>query len=151
MPHPPCIVIDTNAVLDWLVFGDRASFAFGKAIVENRLTWLATSSMRTEFDDVLSRPTFAAFQHRVQASADSWATHARMVDAPEPIGPLRCRDPDDQIFIDLALRQRCMWLITRDRALLALAGRARAWGVLVVTPAVLAASAALATGPVPGE
>ena len=54
------------------------------------------------------------------------------VAAPGP--PLRCRDPDDQMFIDLALSARAQWLVTRDRALLVLARRARLRGVTVIRP-----------------
>jgi len=48
---------------------------------------------------------------------------------------LRCADPDDQMFIDLALAVRACWLFTRDKALLRLAPRARDRGVCVLRPA----------------
>ena len=51
-----------------------------------------------------------------------------------PAGPLQCRDPDDQMFIDLALAQRARWLLTRDRALLALARPAAAYGLEIAAP-----------------
>jgi len=47
---------------------------------------------------------------------------------------LICRDPDDQMFIDLAVEAKARWLISRDRAVLALAKRARAFGVEILTP-----------------
>jgi len=49
---------------------------------------------------------------------------------------LRCSDPDDQQFIDLAIGQRAHALLTRDRAVLRLASRARRFGVLIATPEV---------------
>jgi predicted nucleic acid-binding protein len=45
-----------------------------------------------------------------------------------------CRDPDDQKFIDLALAAKAQWLVSRDKALLALAKRAKARGLLIVKP-----------------
>ncbi|WP_369293093.1 PIN domain-containing protein [Klebsiella variicola] len=45
-----------------------------------------------------------------------------------------CRDQDDQKFIDLALDARARWLVSRDKAVLALAKRARARQLLIVTP-----------------
>ena len=47
---------------------------------------------------------------------------------------LRCSDPDDQCFIDLAVARRTPWLVTRDHALRRLARRAGAFGVAVLTP-----------------
>ncbi len=49
---------------------------------------------------------------------------------------LRCSDPDDQQFIDLAIAHRAHALLTRDRAVLRLAARARHFGVLIATPEV---------------
>ena len=46
----------------------------------------------------------------------------------------RCSDPDDQIFIDLAIAQGAQLLLTRDRALLKLARKAQRHGVWVATP-----------------
>ena len=47
---------------------------------------------------------------------------------------LRCADPDDQPFIDLALAAGANWLLTRDKALLALARPSLARGLVVTTP-----------------
>ncbi|MFT3859256.1 MAG: PIN domain-containing protein [Aquabacterium sp.] len=58
--------------------------------------------------------------------------HAEMVDEP-PRGPLRCKDPDDQVFIDLALHVGAAWLFSKDAALLKLARRARARGIEVTS------------------
>ena len=58
--------------------------------------------------------------------------------APSDAQRLVCRDPTDQIFIDLALAHGPALLLTRDRALLALRRRAAARGVTVVTPSLWA-------------
>jgi predicted nucleic acid-binding protein len=54
---------------------------------------------------------------------------------PAPSPPLRCSDPDDQIFIDAALAHHATWLVTRDRALLKLRRQALAQGLRIVQPA----------------
>jgi predicted nucleic acid-binding protein len=46
--------------------------------------------------------------------------------------PLRCSDPDDQKFLDLALRADARWLLSRDDHLLALARRARREGLFEI-------------------
>jgi predicted nucleic acid-binding protein len=48
---------------------------------------------------------------------------------------MRCTDPDDQVFIDLALACKARWLLSKDRALLKLARRARALGLSIQPPA----------------
>lgn len=132
---PPRIVLDTNATLDWLLFRDPSSAGFGAAIAAGRLHWCVSPAMRQEFEQVLGRPALAGWRPDAAAAAAAWDRHA-VCDASEPPrGPLLCRDPDDQVFIDLALHRRCTWLLTRDRALLALAKRARPWGVTILSPA----------------
>ena len=60
--------------------------------------------------------------------------HSEPIDAGEPSPRLVCRDPDDQKFIDLALARNARWLISRDKALLALAKRAKPRGLLIQKP-----------------
>ena len=49
--------------------------------------------------------------------------------------PPRCRDPDDQKFLDLAASSGARWLLSRDDHLLSLARRTRRDGLFeIVTP-----------------
>lgn len=132
---PSHVVLDTNAVLDWLVFRDPHSVGFATAIAQGRLAWLASARMRWEFEVVLARPELAPWQPDLAGAAACWDQHACIVENEPPSGSLRCRDPDDQVFIDLALHGRCSWLITRDRALLALRRAALGRGLRISTPA----------------
>jgi putative PIN family toxin of toxin-antitoxin system len=134
MTHWPSVVLDTNATLDWLVFRDKSAAALGMAIEARQLIWLATPAMRQEFDEVQSREALTTWRSHERAAAAAWQQFAQMSEGEPLPGPLRCRDPDDQVFIDMALHSRCRWLITRDRALLALALRARSWGLTIATP-----------------
>jgi putative PIN family toxin of toxin-antitoxin system len=57
--------------------------------------------------------------------------------SPEPVPSLRnveCRDPDDQVFLELAIASGADVLVTGDADLLTLAGSA---GVPILTPAEL--------------
>ena len=63
---------------------------------------------------------------------DTWASMCPVVDEPSPAA-MRCTDPDDQKFIDLALRSGASALLTRDRAVLKLARRARGHGLRIET------------------
>lgn len=142
MTRPPALVLDTNAVLDWLLFRDLAADAFGAAISEHRVVWLASRAMRREFDDVLGRARLTEWQTDAEHCLRLWDAHARMTDSEPPASSLRCRDPDDQVFVDLALQHGCRWLITRDRAVLDLRSSARALGLTIVTPSAFADDAA---------
>lgn len=129
----PSAVLDTNSTLDWLLFRDPPALELGRLIVAGALIWRASPVMRREFDRVLGRDSLAGWQPDAAAAGAAWASHAQ-IELEPPAGPLNCTDPDDQVFIDLALQHRCRWLVTRDRALLKLARRATLWQLTVVTP-----------------
>ncbi len=132
------MVLDTNTVLDWLVFADRACVAVAHHITSGRMTWHATSAMRDELAHVLPRPALARWQPDVPRVLASFDRHVILAPPHEHTGtsprPL-CKDPDDQKFIDLALAIGARWLLTRDRALLDLAAAARRAGVRILRPA----------------
>ena len=133
----PFVVLDTNVVMAWLVFADPSCAALAAQVVDGRMRWIATTAMRDELAHVLSRGAVDAWRPDVPALWNAWDRHAMQVPAPVLAGAalhLRCTDTDDQKFIDLALGQPARWLISRDRAVLKLAHRARAFGVGIVTP-----------------
>ncbi len=139
-PTSESVVLDTNVVLDlWLFVDDRAD-ALRTALDAGHLGWVATERMLTELGHVLQRPF-------LQACLQPWgndpvaalvALRARccvlQTPAPSTDRVPTCRDPDDQPFIDLAWQLRTRWLFSRDRALLALARRARPRGLAIVAP-----------------
>lgn len=127
-------VLDTQVVLDWLVFRDPAVQALARAIEGQSLRWLASPPMLDELEQVLDRGVGAAWlpnRALIREVCSRWAFPADVAAA----SALRCTDVDDQIFIDLALAAGARWLFTRDKALLRLAPRARDLGVRVLRPA----------------
>ncbi len=133
---PQDAVLDTQVVLDWLVFQDPAAAMLAQAVEAGRLRWLTSAAMRAELWHVLDRGVAAAWRPdraAIAAALDRLA--CRVEPGPLPLPGLRCTDPDDQMFINLALCTRSAWLFTRDRALLSLARRARPLGVEVIRPA----------------
>jgi putative PIN family toxin of toxin-antitoxin system len=137
------VILDTNVVLDWLVFHDDRVAPLASAITAGDLIWHATQRMRDELVHVLRRPAIRSRQPDVDRVLCAFDTHVRPWGEPtRAAAPIpRCRDLDDQMFIDLALVAGARWLVSHDRALLALARRARPLGLLIVTPAAWAASA----------
>ncbi|MEO7851399.1 MAG: putative toxin-antitoxin system toxin component, PIN family [Rubrivivax sp.] len=141
---PPRVVLDTNTVLDWLVFADGPCLGVANGIISYRMAWHATPSMRDELAHVLPRPALARWRPDVQRVLACFDEHVTLVHMPEraaasppglPAPSLACKDPDDQKFIDLAIAIGARWLFTRDRALLDLARGARRAGVCVMRPA----------------
>ena len=136
--HPSRAVIDTNAVLDWLVFSEPAALALADAVIERRWAWCATPAMLDELRTVLGRALPERWEPaRKLALTKELDPLVSWMPIPDPLpaaARLHCRDPADQMFIDLALTCAPSWLITHDRALLALRRHALAKGVIVATP-----------------
>ena len=134
----PLIVLDTNVVLDWLVFHDPSSGAFSAAIERRQVRWIATQAMRDELAHVLGRG-LAARQEVDQALVlGRWDAFAEVVAEPARLpahGALHCSDPDDQQFLDLARARDARWLLSRDRAVLRLARRAARVDLHITVPA----------------
>lgn len=131
------LVIDTNVVLDWLAFSNPVGAPLEEALTSRQCRWLRTRPMRDEFAHVIARESLARWA--IDADAVLRVYDALAVDVGTPPLPgagerLRCSDPDDQPFVDLAIVNRVQALLTRDRALLRLAPKARRFGVLIATP-----------------
>jgi len=135
--EPVRVVLDTNIVLDWLVFVDPSAATLGAAIISGALTWLTTPRMHSELHAVLSRPLSARWEPARELALTIDLSRLAVVCAePAPAGwSLACRDASDQVFIDLAREHGPSVLLTRDRALLALRQRAAAFGVVITTAA----------------
>ncbi len=137
MAEPPSpLVLDTNVVLDWLVFRDPAAAPLGPALAQGQWCWHATAAMRSELEQVLTYDALAAWSpdaDDVLRQWERWVRYVEPADAPLSAG-LRCTDPDDQKFIDLALQLGRCTLLSRDRAVLRLARRAAPWGVSILAP-----------------
>jgi len=127
------IVLDTNIVLDLLVFDDPATPPLKAALAARRLQWIATPAMREELARVLAYPHIVTRLVYYQFSAaDVLAAFDRKVQlvAAAPRAACICKDPDDQKFIDLALAHRAL-LLSKDHAVLRLGKRLAPLGVLV--------------------
>lgn len=141
--EPPCefpltsrpggIVLDTNVVLDWLLFKDPSVSPLAAALLCNGVRWLATAPMRSELCAVLQRGLASTHGADAGEIVRQWDALV-LLREPPPVHTLRCTDVDDQKFIDLAIATSARWLVTRDRALLKLARRAAPLGLSIATP-----------------
>jgi putative PIN family toxin of toxin-antitoxin system len=131
---PSCVVLDTNVVLDWLWFADPGTAALTAALEARQLRWLATEPMRLELALVLERPPFQLREGSGEQVLTSFDRLSSLCDAAPVAERLRCTDADDQKFIDLAVASGARWLFSRDRAVLKLARRAKAFGLTIIAP-----------------
>jgi putative PIN family toxin of toxin-antitoxin system len=135
------VVLDTNVCLDLFVFEDPRCERLRDALHAGDVVALTDDACRDEWLRVLRYPELQldeAMRDAAAARFDSIMKNASPLPSQEtglPPAP-RCRDPDDQKFLELALRSRARWLLTRDDHLLALAKRTKRDGLFVIlTPA----------------
>lgn len=120
-------VLDTNIVLDIWLFSDARSAWLLPQLTGGVQRWLATAAMREELARVLGYPRLVRQleERKVAAHAllAAFDQHAYIVVAatPAPMA-LKCKDADDQKFIDLAWAHGAN-LISRDAAVLAVLER----------------------------
>src|SRR5688572_7537654 len=93
------LVLDTNVVLDLLVFGDPQTQPLADALANGDLRWLATPAMREELARVLDYPKLAprVVHHRGAADAvlQDFDQRADLVEAPAKAS-VTCGDPEDR-------------------------------------------------------
>lgn len=133
---PPRAVLDTNVWLDLLVFRDPRAAGLDAALRSGTVAAAVDDACIEEWRRVLGYPLLALEpERRVALDAEFARLTLRLEPAPHS-GPLpRCKDPDDQKFLELALVCGARWLVSRDRALLALARRTVREGWFdIVTP-----------------
>lgn len=128
------LVVDTNVLLDCWAFDDPAARPLWQAIADGGVTCLRSAATDAELLEVMQRPVFDA---RLAArGTDPARCLARWQALAEPIervfaAPWVCTDPHDQKFLDLARTGHADLLITKDKALLKLARRARRDGLAI--------------------
>jgi putative PIN family toxin of toxin-antitoxin system len=136
------LVLDTNVVLDWLLFQDAALEPLRLGILEGRVSLAAHARALDELRRVLQYPQFGLEATRQQEVLTQYAqASAPMPELAQgnelPAGFPRCRDPDDDPFVALAYFARADALVSKDKQVLKLRKKAAKFGVVVLTPAQL--------------
>lgn len=116
-------VLDTNTILDLWFFHDVRLGPLRLAIEEGRLALVSREDCIEELRLVLAYPSLAvpeALRHSLLAE---YLARVRRVGPPAADAPPlpRCRDRDDQKFLEAARDGNVRWLVSRDKALLGLA------------------------------
>ncbi|HVW50987.1 MAG TPA: putative toxin-antitoxin system toxin component, PIN family [Trinickia sp.] len=135
----PRVVLDSNVWIDILVFDDAATRPIRDALERGALQAVIDSRCLAELAHVLDYPQFVA---RAVDKAAALAAVARLSTAAPPqdaagaVALPKCKDRDDQKFLELAFAAKAEWLVSKDRALLKLAKRmTRDFGIRIAEPA----------------
>lgn len=138
------LVLDTNIVLDLLVFADEAVAPVRALLAAGRLQWVATQAMRAELERVLAYPQIVPrLAYYELTAADVLARYdaqVRWMDVAPRVSAV-CKDTDDQQFIDLAVAHRAI-LLSKDKAVICMRKRLLALGAQAVTAIIFEAEPA---------
>jgi len=126
------VVFDTNVLLDLFVFNDFRALHLKQALLENKIDALTSLKTLEEFADVISRPLFSLETAEQEKILLQWKSLSRVLDDESLLSaPWRCKDTDDQIFLDLAFTAKPCTLMSKDNKVLKFAARAVKEGVLI--------------------
>ena len=131
------LVLDTNVWIDWLVFDDPAVAPLKSARRSGQLTIVIDEACLQELEYVLAYPEFQLTDAQKTSHLAEVSRSTVRHGAPSAaylLQPPRCSDPDDQKFLKLAMDGAADWLLTRDKALLKLHRRLKAWGCRIGSP-----------------
>lgn len=136
-PATPRVVLDTNVCLDLLVFASARSATLLDHLQRGTLQAVTRADCRDEWRRVLGYPELKLDAERRVAFVHAY--DAMMLDVPAATHATtripRCRDRDDQKFLELARDAGAVALFTRDAELLVLSRRAqRDAGFVIVAP-----------------
>lgn len=122
----PVVVLDTNILLDILVFDDERAHPLRAALANQELDAVATQNTIEELADVISRPQFHLDEQTQKETILQWQSWSRVIDDLDlQVAPWKCKDRDDQVFINLAYTLKPATLITKDKLVLKIAKRAQ--------------------------
>jgi putative PIN family toxin of toxin-antitoxin system len=117
----PRLILDTNVILDLLVFKDPSTEPIRLLLDAKQVDAVRTSASMAELMDVIGRPTFKLSQEDQETIREAWESSSRLLEntAIEQ-APFTCRDPDDQVFINMAYSLRPALLLSKDLRVLEL-------------------------------
>jgi uncharacterized protein len=132
-------VLDTNIVLDWLVFDNAFMNALRDGVRDRRVIVLTYPPAIDELQRVLGYPVLkldtakqALVLSTYRECAEPVAVTYSLADLNLPPGFPRCRDGDDQHFLALAYHTKADALVSRDKAVLKLSKRTRKFGLAIL-------------------
>lgn len=134
------LVLDTNVVLDLFHWANTDAVPIMAALENGRIECFADERTLDELQRVLTYPQLKMTSDMISERYARYSGLIQLVPAGETPPLPRCKDRDDQKFLELAARCGANILVSKDKALLKLRGRTTL-GFQIMKPA--AASALL--------
>jgi putative PIN family toxin of toxin-antitoxin system len=141
MTAPRRLVLDTNVVIDWLVFDDPFMNPLRHGVTEGRIAVLTHEPAVMELKRVLGYRQLKLDEARQVDVFTRYQSQATMYSMPAPFslqnlllpgGFPRCRDRDDEHFLALAYHANADALVSRDNAVFGLKSRAAKFGMTIL-------------------
>ncbi len=147
--NPPCqpplddahvrtrLVLDTNVSLDLFVFRDPRCSSLSRMLRDGECEAVMRVDCREEYLRVLAYPQLKLSPLRRVNAIEAFDALYRFVGTAElsetVVAKLpACDDPDDQKFLELALQSHADVLLSRDKAVLELAGQVQRAGLFTI-------------------
>jgi putative PIN family toxin of toxin-antitoxin system len=127
------VVLDTNVCLDAFVFADPRAAALLAAIEGGEVEAVTREDCRAEWLAVLDYPTLkldAARRAEAVSRFDAMVNVLPLAACEKT--PPRCKDPDDQKFLELAASSRASIVFSRDAEVLRLGRRTKRDGLFEI-------------------
>lgn len=132
----PRVVLDTNVCLDLFLFNDGRCARLATALAAGEVQAVTSVACRDEWLKVIEYPSVPIFPEQRAGLRERYDARLQLLDDLPSLDGLPalpvCSDPDDQMFLELALASGAPWLISKDRHLLKLNKRTRKAGLFVV-------------------
>jgi uncharacterized protein len=141
MSEPLRFILDTNVVIDWLVFNDPYMTPLRDQAASGAITILTHELAIAEFIRVLAYPELRLGQERQSDALRRYSQQTSTAEVPDGFARAQwqlpknfpsCRDRDDDLFLALAHHTRATALVTRDKALLKMRKRMRKLGMTIL-------------------
>ncbi len=119
------LVLDTNVVLDLFHWGNVDAVPIMAALEAGHIECLADRRTLDELQRVLTYPQLKLTPEMIVDRYRRYSNLVQLVDEGEAPPLPRCKDRDDQMFLELAARCGANVLVSKDKALLKLRGRTK--------------------------
>ncbi len=138
---PITLVLDTNVVIDWLVFDDPFMNPLRQGVRDARVSVLTHAYAITELKRVLAYPQLKLSLPQQQEIFSRYQDETNIAQMPNDFSPKhlmlpggfpRCRDRDDEPFLALAFHAKVDALASRDNAVFGLKTRAAKFGLTIL-------------------